>query len=111
MSRHPSMVNTKSMKLRLGGGFSIRRSGMIARAMTTSTSGSPSDDTTGFLLELDKVHITRMVNFAYLNVAQRPGHFDWIANDLWFTGSFSQTDYTMAVKGDGLVHHLRLEGH
>ena len=67
-----------------------------------------SDDSTGFLLELDKVHITNG-RLSYENEA-RDQDIDLMANELWFTGSFSNTDYTMAVKGDGLVHHLRLRG-
>jgi hypothetical protein len=67
-----------------------------------------SDGTTGFLLELDKVHITNG-KLSYQNEA-RDQDIDLMANELWFTGSFSKTDYTMAVKGDGLVHHLRLKG-
>ena len=67
-----------------------------------------SDGSTGFLLELDKVHITNG-RLSYQNEA-RDQDIDLMANELWFTGSFSKTDYTMAVKGDGLVHHLRLRG-
>ncbi len=67
-----------------------------------------NEDTTGFLLELDKVHIEDG-ELEYVNLS-REQDISLVANDLWFTGSFSQTDYTMAVKGDGLVHHLQLKG-
>jgi hypothetical protein len=67
-----------------------------------------NEDATGFLLELDKVHIEDG-ELEYVNLS-REQDISLVANDLWFTGSFSQTDYTMAVKGDGLVHHLQLKG-
>ncbi len=65
-------------------------------------------DTTGFLLELDKVHLedTR-ISF---NNALRNQWYDLTAEDLYFKGSFSEDNYTMAVFGDGIVHDLQIKG-
>ena len=67
-----------------------------------------SEDTTGFLLELDKVHIENGL-LSYENKA-RDQEIKLTADDLYFAGSFSRKDYTMEVKGDGIVHELRLKG-
>jgi hypothetical protein len=67
-----------------------------------------SEDTTGFLLELDKVHIENGL-LSYENKV-RDQDIKLTADDLYFAGSFSRKDYTMEVKGNGLVHELRLKG-
>lgn len=67
-----------------------------------------SEDTTGFLLELDKVHVENG-ELRYLNVA-RDQEIRLGAEDLWFKGKFSSDNYTMAVEGDGLVHAFIIKG-
>lgn len=67
-----------------------------------------SEDTSGFLLELDKVHIERGT-LHYINHV-RDQDIRLSARELWFRGRFSDDNYTMAVKGDGVVHRLALKG-
>ena len=65
-------------------------------------------DTTGFLLELDKVHLEQ-TGVRFVNEA-REQLYDLTAEDLYFKGSFSQDNYVMAVYGDGFVHDLQIKG-
>jgi hypothetical protein len=65
------------------------------------------DGTTGFLLELNKVHIENGA-LCYQNIA-RQQNIELVANDLWFTGKFSEDNYTMAVRGDGQVQSFDLK--
>lgn len=67
-----------------------------------------SKDTTGFLLELDKVHI-ESTDFSYQNL-NRDQDIYLTARDLYFQGTFSEDNYTMSVDGDGLVHHFNIKG-
>jgi uncharacterized protein involved in outer membrane biogenesis len=65
-------------------------------------------DTTGFLLELDKVHLED-TRISFQNTL-RHQWYDITADDLYFKGSFSEDNYTMAVFGDGIVHDLQIKG-
>ncbi|MEZ4721969.1 MAG: AsmA-like C-terminal region-containing protein [Flavobacteriales bacterium] len=67
-----------------------------------------SEDTTGFLLELSRVHIENGW-LSYINKA-RQQNIQLKANELWFNGRFSDDSYTMAVKGDGEVYTLSIKG-
>lgn len=67
-----------------------------------------SKDTTGFLLELDRVHIQN-TEFSYHNQLRNQG-YDIFAEDLYFNGRFSEDSYTMAVKGNGEVHDIQING-
>ena len=66
-----------------------------------------SEDTSGFLLELNRVHIENG-RFRYQNHVRRQD-IQLLAKDLWFKGSFSKDDYTMAVDGEGFVDNLILK--
>jgi hypothetical protein len=63
-------------------------------------------DTTGFLLELDKVHAEHTA-LQYVNRA-RQQVYRILTDDLYFKGRFSDESYTMAVHGDGFVHQISL---
>lgn len=65
-------------------------------------------DTTGFLLELDRVHIQN-TEFSYHN-ALRDQRYDILADELYFNGRFSDENYTMAVFGQGEVHDISIKG-
>ncbi len=67
-----------------------------------------NQDTTGFLLELDKVHIQR-TRLTYVNHA-RQQEYRLRANDLYFNGRFSDESYTMAVVGNGYVNDILIKG-
>lgn len=67
-----------------------------------------SKDTTGFLLELDRVHIQN-TEFSYHN-ALRDQRYDILADELYFNGRFSDENYTMAVFGQGEVHDISIKG-
>ena len=65
-------------------------------------------DTTGFLLELDRVHIQN-TEFSYHNLL-RDQRYDILADELYFNGRFSDESYTMAVYGQGEVHDISIRG-
>lgn len=67
-----------------------------------------NQDTTGFLLELDKVHIER-TRINYVNHA-RQQEYRLRAEDLFFNGRFSNESYTMAVSGTGYVNDIWIKG-
>ncbi len=67
-----------------------------------------SQDTTGFLLELDRVHIERG-ELIYKNEL-RQQLYDLTAEDLYFKGRFSDESYTMAVFGHGFVDDIQIKG-
>ena len=69
---------------------------------------SENTDTTGFLLELDRVHIQN-TEFSYRNLL-RDQRYDILANELYFNGRFSDESYTMAVYGQGEVHDISIRG-
>lgn len=67
-----------------------------------------SQDTTGFLLELSKVHVQNG-ELHYRNLV-RDQDIQIGADELWFKGKFSSDSYTMAVEGDGIVHAFKIKG-
>lgn len=67
-----------------------------------------SKDTTGFLLELDEVHVEDAF-FRYTNMA-RDQYYDLFADELFFAGRFSDEQYTMQVDGNGDVFDVALKG-
>jgi len=67
-----------------------------------------SQDSTGFLLELDKVHI-ETTDFRYENRLRRQ-IYDLNAEDMYFNGRFSNENYTMSVKGQGHVNDISIKG-
>lgn len=66
-----------------------------------------SDDTTGFFLQLDAVHLTNS-SLRYVNDSRNQ---DIVvhADDLWFQGNFSRDQYVMEVKGEGTVNHFKVD--
>jgi len=66
-----------------------------------------SEDTTGFLLELNKVHIEN-TQFRYQNLS-RQQDYQLYADDLYFKGRFSDDSYTMGVAGNGFVYDIVLK--
>lgn len=67
-----------------------------------------SEDSTGFLLELNQVHIENG-EIAYVNEL-RQQNIQIQADDLKFQGKFSQSNYTMVVDGDGRVDAFGIKG-
>jgi len=67
-----------------------------------------NQDTTGFLLELDRVHIQN-TEFSYHNIS-RDQRYAILADELYFNGRFSDVNYTMAVFGQGEVHDISIKG-
>jgi hypothetical protein len=65
-------------------------------------------DTTGFLLELNRVHIEN-TEFRYTNLL-RQQDYQLYADNLYFTGRFSEDSYTMGVEGTGLVDDVFIKG-
>lgn len=67
-----------------------------------------TDDTTGFLLELDRVRLSN-VDFRYVNDLRRQD-YSLRVRDLVFKGRFSDEQYTMDVDGAGRVNHFIVKG-
>lgn len=67
-----------------------------------------SQDTTGFLLELDKVHVENTF-LSYRNLSRQQEYF-LLADDVDFKGRFSNESYTMSVSGDGFVTDIIIKG-
>ncbi len=67
-----------------------------------------NQDTTGFLLELDKVHVENTF-LSYRNLSREQEYF-MLADDVDFKGRFSDESYTMSVAGDGFVTDIVIKG-
>lgn len=67
-----------------------------------------SEDTTGFFLALDRVNIQQTGVIYYNELRQQL--YDVYAHNLYFTGQFSDENYTMGVDGYGEVREIEVKG-